>query len=119
MLNILDDFDEERIKVEAANRELQESFESLRVAKEAAEASSREIEAFSYSVSHDLRAPLRSVSGFSQLLLADYSDRLDEEGRDYLTRMVAAAEKMGVLIDDLLKLLQGIEGRDGARDRGP
>ncbi len=104
MLNILDDFDVERIKVEAANRELQESFESLRVAKEAAEASSREIEAFSYSVSHDLRAPLRSVSGFSQLLLADYAERLDEEGRDYLRRMMAAAEKMGVLIDDLLKL---------------
>jgi len=104
MLNLLEDFDVERSKAEAANRELRASFESLRMAKEATEAANREIEAFSYSVSHDLRAPLRSVAGFSQLLLADYSGKLDAEGRDYLVRIAAAAARMGDLIDDLLKL---------------
>jgi len=104
MLNLLDDFDVERSKAEAANRELRASFESLRLANEATEAANREIEAFSYSVSHDLRAPLRSVAGFSQLLLADYSGKLDAEGQDYLDRIAAAADRMGGLIDDLLKL---------------
>jgi len=104
MLNLLEDFDVERSKAEAANRELRASFESLRLANEATEAANREIEAFSYSVSHDLRTPLRGVAGFSQLLLADYSDRLDDEGQDYLRRIAAAAERMGGLIDDLLKL---------------
>jgi len=104
MLNLLEDFDIERSKTEAANRELRESLESLRLAKEATDAAYRELEAFSYSVSHDLRAPLRSVSGFSQLILEDYFDKLDEEGRDSLKRIVAATEKMGWLIDDLLNL---------------
>lgn len=104
MLNLLEDFDVERSRTEAANRELRDSLESLRLAKEATETAYRELEAFSYSVSHDLRAPLRSVSGFSQLLLEDYFDKLDEEGKDCLKRIVAAAEKMGWLIDDLLNL---------------
>jgi PAS domain S-box-containing protein len=64
----------------------------------------KELEAFSYSVSHDLRAPLRSIDGFSQALLEDYADRLDEEGRDYLRRVRAATQRMGDLIDDLLTL---------------
>ncbi|MBZ5496232.1 MAG: hypothetical protein LAP85_07500 [Acidobacteriia bacterium] len=106
MLNLLEDFDVERSKAEAANREMRASFESLRQANEATEAANREIEAFSYSVSHDLRAPLRSVAGFSQLLLADYSEKLDDEGQDYLRRIAAAAGRMGGLIDDLLKLSQ-------------
>lgn len=104
MLNLLEDFDVERAKAEGANRELRESMESLRMAKEAAEGLNRELESFSYSVSHDLRAPLRSVAGFSQLLLEDYFDKLDEEGKDSLRRIVSATEKMGWLIDDMLKL---------------
>ena len=104
MLNLLEDFDIERSKAEIANRELRASFESLRLANQATETANRELEAFSYSVSHDLRAPLRGVVGFSQLLLTDYSEKLDEEGQDYLKRIVAAAERMGGLIDDLLKL---------------
>lgn len=95
MLNLLEDFDMERFKTEAANRDLRQSLESLRLAKEATEAAYREIEAFSYSVSHDLRAPLRAIAGFSQLLLEDYSDKVDDEGKDSLNRIVAAAEKMG------------------------
>ncbi|HYJ11356.1 MAG TPA: ATP-binding protein [Polyangiaceae bacterium] len=73
-------------------------------AKEVAEAASRELEAFSYSVAHDLRAPLRSIDGFSQALLEDYDGKLDEQGRDHLRRVRNAAQRMATLIDDLLKL---------------
>ncbi len=68
------------------------------------EAANKELEAFSYSVSHDLRAPLRSIDGFSQALLEDYTDKLDAEGKDHLQRVRAAAQNMGQLIDDLLNL---------------
>ncbi len=64
----------------------------------------KELEAFSYSVSHDLRAPLRSIDGFSHALLEDCSDRLDEIGKDHLYRVRTATQRMGILIDDLLKL---------------
>jgi PAS domain S-box-containing protein len=68
------------------------------------EAANKELEAFSYSVSHDLRAPLRSIDGFSHVLLEDYSEQLPDEGRNYLERVRAAAQRMAVLIDDLLNL---------------
>jgi len=64
----------------------------------------KELEAFSYSVSHDLRAPLRSIDGFSQLLLKDHAAALDDKGKDYLQRVRAAAQRMAALIDDLLQL---------------
>jgi len=76
----------------------------LRDAKAATDAANRELEAFSYSVSHDLRAPLRSIDGFSQALLEDHCAHLDDRGQDYLRRLSAAAQRMGVLIDDLLQL---------------
>jgi signal transduction histidine kinase len=68
------------------------------------ESANRELEAFSYSVSHDLRAPLRAIHGFSQAVLEDAGPRLDEQGRDHLRRVRAAADRMGLLIDDLLEL---------------
>jgi len=64
----------------------------------------KNLEAFSYSVSHDLRAPLRALSGYSEALLEDYSDHLDETGRGYAERIQAASERMATLIDDLLQL---------------
>lgn len=68
------------------------------------EAANAELEAFIYSVSHDLRAPLRSIDGFSHALLEDYYETVDETGQDYLRRVRAAAQRMGLLIDDLLRL---------------
>ncbi len=68
------------------------------------ESANCELESFSYSVSHDLRAPLRSLDGFSQAILEEYSDRLDEKGKDYLGRIRLASQRMGHLIDDMLKL---------------
>jgi PAS domain S-box-containing protein len=68
------------------------------------EAANKELEAFSYSVSHDLRAPLRGIDGFSQALLEDYGSQLDAAGRDYLQRVREATKRMGLLIDDLLDL---------------
>ena len=68
------------------------------------EAANKELEAFSYAVSHDLRAPLRGIDGFSQALLEDYAEKLDAEGKDHLHRVRAAAQHMGQLIDDLLNL---------------
>ncbi|WP_298268381.1 ATP-binding protein [Geobacter sp.] len=68
------------------------------------ERANRELESFSYSVSHDLRAPLRHMDGFSKALLEDYGDRLDAEARNHLVRIRAGAQRMGRLIDDLLQL---------------
>ncbi len=70
----------------------------------ALESAIKELEAFSYSVSHDLRAPLRALDGFSRLLVEDYGDLLDEQGREYLSRIRRNSQRMGELIDDLLEL---------------
>jgi len=66
----------------------------------------KELESFSYSVSHDLRAPLRAIDGFSRALLEDYSDKLDAAGKEDLQTVRKASQRMGHLIDDLLRLSQ-------------
>lgn len=78
--------------------------EALGRAKESAEAATRELEAFSYSVAHDLRALLRGMNGFAQVLLNSYKDKLDAEGQDWLQEILLNAKKMGLLIDALLSL---------------
>jgi len=84
-------------RIQKLNADLQERAIQL-------ETTVKELEAFSYSVSHDLRSPLRSIDGFSQAILEDYADQLPEEGQNHLMRVRAAAQRMGQLIDDLLGL---------------
>lgn len=81
-----------------------EAEEKIRLRTAELYAVNEELEAFSYSVSHDLRAPLRAIDGFSQALLEDYSNQLDEQGKNYLDRVRAATQRMGQLIDDMLSL---------------
>ncbi len=97
LLNILDDMDSEKNKVAEANRQL--------------EAVNKELETFSYSVSHDLRAPLRHIDGFSKLLVEEFGGGLPEEARRYLTRIREGTQRMGQLVDDLLNL-----GRVGRKE---
>jgi two-component system, NtrC family, sensor kinase len=103
-----------RIREELLTKEIEAN--EARAARELAEVraglveelerKNRELEAFSYSVSHDLRAPLRGIDGLSKAILEDYGDALDEQGKDYLGRVRAAAQRMSEIIDDLLQLAQ-------------
>jgi len=112
---LTDAFNQMLGRIEEQKKELQQHAKILeqRVAertgeleKRAAElqAANSELDAFAYSVSHDLRAPLRSIDGFSQVLLEDYATQLGDAGRDSLQRVRAASQRMATLIDDLLKL---------------
>jgi signal transduction histidine kinase len=89
---------------DAMTRVLRDSFDRLEVSNRELAGLNKELESFSYSVSHDLRSPLRSMDGFSLALLEDYGDKLDEEARDSLQRIRGASQRMGRLIDELLGL---------------
>ncbi len=89
---------------------------ALQAAKDKAEAAARELEAFSYSVAHDLRAPLRGIDGFAQALLEDHGKSLDAMGQRYLDRIRAAAQRMATLIDELLRLSR-ISRQEDRRER--
>jgi signal transduction histidine kinase len=89
---------------DAMTHSLRMSFAQIERSNQELAALNQEIEAFSYSVSHDLRGPLRSMDGFSQALLEDYGDKLDDEAKDSLQRIRAASQRMGRLIDELLGL---------------
>ena len=88
---------EANAQLSMSNLELQQTSAQL-------EASNQELESFSYSVSHDLRAPLRAINGFSQILLEDYGDRFDDDCKDYFHRIQRNVDRMGTLIEDLLLL---------------
>ena len=95
----------DRVLAEEKLRLLNEKLEE-RIAERTAElrTANKELEAFSYSVSHDLRAPLRHINGFSQALLEEYEDKLDETGKGYLHQVRGASQEMATLIDDVLQL---------------
>jgi signal transduction histidine kinase len=124
VMNILEDATADRLKAEAAVKATLSILEELsaaqaeigalnaelevRVDQRTAElvVANKNLEAFAYSVAHDLRSPLRALSGYSEALTEDYADRLDDTGRWYADRIQAATERMGKLIDDLLLLAQ-------------
>jgi signal transduction histidine kinase len=91
-------------ELHTAHAELQKTNAELVQLTTALQATNRELEAFAHSVSHDLRAPLRAIDGFSQALLEDYTERLDAEGKDLLQRIRGATQRMADLIDALLEL---------------
>jgi PAS domain S-box-containing protein len=105
-LNMMEDAEDSRKRAEKAEKEIRTLNVELeqRVFNRTAEleAAIKELEAFSYSVSHDLRAPLRSMDGFARVLSEDFSPELPEEGQRYLRKVRNSAQKMGILIDDLL-----------------
>lgn len=103
---LLADLQAEVVERQQAQQRAQELNQGLRQAIVELKAVNKELEAFSYSVSHDLRAPLRSIDGFSQALLEDSLEQLDATGQDYLHRIRSATQRMGQLIDDLLTLSQ-------------
>jgi PAS domain S-box-containing protein len=84
--------------------ELKKAEEALKKRTQELENFNRELESFSYTVSHDLRAPLRSMDGFSQALLEDYAGKLDKQGKEWLTKIRASSQNMAQLIDDILGL---------------
>jgi two-component system sensor histidine kinase/response regulator len=98
-------------ELEAINKEFQQQLTQVQILNRKLEAVNLELESFSYSVSHDLRAPLRSIKGFSQALLRSHNDVLNADGSDFLKRIIDSCEQMSGLIEDLLQLSRVIRGQ--------
>src|SRR5439155_14888607 len=101
LVSVLDITDRQR-----AETQIQHLNEQLKARAQALEEANKELESFSYSVSHDLRAPLRSIDAFSRILLEDYADKLNTEGKENLQTIIGANRRMSELIDDMLQLSQ-------------
>jgi signal transduction histidine kinase len=97
--HMLRQIEEQNTQIQLFNQQLEQSIQDRTIELEA---TNKELEAFSYSVSHDLRAPLRSIDGYSRVMLEDYGDKLDDEAKRLLNIIVRNAVRMGHLIDDLL-----------------
>jgi signal transduction histidine kinase len=91
-------------RVQERTAELEKAYVAITTRSNELEAANKELEAFCYSVSHDLRAPVRTIGGFTKVLIDGYSNQLDKSGKDYLERTGRAVERMAELIDDLLEL---------------
>ena len=101
LLSIIEDYKIAEQQIRELNAELEKRVQERTAQLEAA---NKELEAFSYSVSHDLRAPLRGIDGWSMAFLEDYGSQLDNQAKEYLQRVRSETQKMGHLIDDLLRL---------------
>lgn len=101
---------QETIERKKAEEKLKKAFKKLQTQEKHLEAINEHLDSFAYSVSHDLRAPLRAIDGFSQVLLDMYRDKVDDEMQHYLDRISKGAQKMGQLIDDLLGFSRATRG---------
>lgn len=104
-------FKQQALELERVNQAFAQKLTEVHVLNRQLEALNTELESFSYSVSHDLRAPLRSMKGFSQALLQGYETVLDEKGQDFLYRIVNSCDHMSELIEDLLQLSRVTRGQ--------
>jgi PAS domain S-box-containing protein len=121
MVGLIEDITERR-RVEELIKQINVELEQRVKQRTAAlAAKSRELEVFAYSVAHDLKAPLRGIDGYSRLLLEDYADKLDDEGRGFLHNIHASTEQMSQLIEDLLAYsrLERREMKPGSIELGP
>jgi len=106
MILYVSDISKEVEYTEELEREIEERTQKISEQARSLEVANKELESFSYSISHDLRAPLRSINGFSDILVEDYSDQLDEEGKRLIGVVKESAVTMGQLIDDILHFSQ-------------